>query len=142
MKLKVLILFLALLLDRTIGPWSLVLPLMVVMLALSEESLGLKLALIVGIVLDLFVGRILGLSSLLFLLIMLQIKIFKMRIPVTSWWSMILLGVISIVEANIVWGTDWGLAQIAVELGLVIIFWLTDLWWLRWSESGELYLKS
>jgi cell shape-determining protein MreD len=130
------------LIDRTFGPISFALPLFLIISLHQGSKTAIPMAFFSGIIADLFLGRTLGLSSLLFLLIIMQNYLYTQRFDANNWWSISLLGAVASLEAAIFWRPGWGFNQWLIQTILVVGLWLFTKWQQRWLSPPEVYLKS
>ena len=138
---SLLIVTISLLLDRTLSSVSLAIPIFVVIQLYLDDKTSISLAFSSGIMADLLLGRTLGLSSLLFLIIVLQNYFYTRRFDANNWWSMALLGLVAAIEARLLWRPSWRLSQLLIEVIIIVGIWFLVKWKQRWFGSTDVYLK-
>lgn len=134
--------FVALLLGRVMG-W----PFLVVSFLASglygndaHENLA-KWLVVMGVVTDVVVGSRFGLSSLLFLLMYVQMTYYKEKIDSSSSGSLMLLTLISLVEMVLFWGVDMSVGRYVLGVGLGWAFWAGRLLMQKRGFGKSVYLR-
>ena len=129
-----------LIIERAMGESFIVIPfLAVILFNLDNEKLP-KFSLVAGILIDIFTGHRLGISSLLLLISSFQISVYKKRIESTNIWSVFLLGLLVSVQAHIFWGISESISKYTVHgVTAVIIYLITKN--ISGKRNDGVYLK-
>jgi len=102
MNLTILTIFI--IIERALGSSFIIIPLITVLLFNLKNNQLPKFSLIAGILIDIFFGYTLGISSILLLISSFEISLYKSKIESGNIWSIFLLGLLVSVQAHIVWG--------------------------------------
>ncbi|OGV91796.1 hypothetical protein A3A66_02720 [Microgenomates group bacterium RIFCSPLOWO2_01_FULL_46_13] len=134
-------LLIALFIDRVSGTFSVTLPLAAVLFTLVSFNNRSKIAFIIGLVADIFMGTPLGGSALLFLAVVYGQKLHQNRFPLDSWWSIVSWGLVTAVLGHWLWHRPLPGLVLAMEALLALAIWRLLHWWQLVKPLEDIYLR-
>ena len=113
MNLAILTVFI--ILERALGSSFILIPLITVFLFNLDNNQLPKFSLFAGILIDIFFGYTLGISSLLLLVSSFEVSLYKSKIESGNIWSIFLLGLLISVQAHIAWGIPESISKYLIH---------------------------
>lgn len=134
-----LLLFLAITLlafgQATIFSFNLVLLLVLSLGVVRSAKSGLVWAFIAGVVLDLVTGQTLGLSSLIFLLIIFLLNLYKTKFKAANFAYLLPFTLLSVWFYEFFQGEPLALFEVATTTAFLFLVWPAVNFWVRFEES-------
>ncbi len=109
------ILTILIILERALGSSFIVIPLITVLIFNLDNNQLPKFSLLAGIIIDIFFGYTLGISSILLLVSSFEISLYKSKIESGNIWSIFLLGILISIQAHIVWGISESISKYLIH---------------------------
>lgn len=127
-------------LERALGSSFIVIPLITVLIFNLNNNQLPKFSLLAGIIIDIFFGYTLGISSLLLLVSSFEVSLYKSKIESGNIWSIFLLGILVSIQAHVVWAIPESISKYLIHaITSVIIFIISKS--IIGKRSDGVYLK-
>lgn len=111
-------------LERALGSSFIVIPLITVLIFNLDDNQLPKFSLLAGILIDIFLGFTLGISSLLLLISSFEVSLYKSRIESGNIWSIFLLGLLISVQAHVVWGMPGSISKYLIHATTSVVIYI------------------